>query len=165
MSGRPRPERVNRRLDSGRIGALRGVTRVAHKSVVHSGNVAVTGADPGVWPGCITGLFHAQLFVLQGYSRVGTFFTNLCRGLVFTGLRASCRWASTDLSTTRVDKHESPFASDSCVIYVMVTRGMMRNFHPFSQALSGAETESAFGAVTPVRFPKLPAARRRPDVR
>jgi hypothetical protein len=95
----------------------------------------------------MTGLFHAQLIDFKGYSRVGTFFTNLCRGLVFTGLRASCRCASTDLSTTRVDKPESPFASDSCVIYVMVMGGMTRNFELASQSRIGAETESVSAPV------------------
>ena len=46
---------------------------------------------------------------------------------MFTALRASSQQDSTDLSTTRVDKPDSPFTSDSCVTYVKFVEGMPRN--------------------------------------
>jgi len=132
---------------------------------VHSSNAGITWLPTGPRRRYITGLFHAQLPDFTGYSRVGTFFTNLCRGLVFTGLRASDACDSTDLSTTRVDKPESPFASDSCVIYVMVTEGMARNFKPLPPVGSGAQSESGSGTTKRARCDGIFSSRRQADAR
>ena len=70
---------------------------------------------------------------------------------MFAGLRASAGRDSTDLSTTRVDKPESPFASDSCVIYVMVIGRMARNFRPVPEGGLEAESDSASDGVMSVR--------------
>jgi hypothetical protein len=72
-------------------------------------------------------MFHAQAIDLERNTGDGTFFTNLCREPMFTALRTRVGIASTDLSTARVDKRESPFASGSCVIYVKQLATMTRN--------------------------------------
>jgi hypothetical protein len=92
--------------------------RVAAESVVHSSNANVTRTRQTRGKRLMTAMFHAQPFDIERNSFVGTFFTNLCKGLAFTALRTPADIASTDLSTTRVDKRESPFPSDSCVTYV-----------------------------------------------
>jgi hypothetical protein len=60
-------------------------------------------------------MFHIQVTDFARNCTVGTFFTNLSKALVFTGLRKRADIASTDLSTVRVDKRESPFTSNSYV--------------------------------------------------
>ena len=94
---------------------------------MHSSNNTVTQAGFNGRRRQVTAVFHAQATDLKRNSGVGTFFTNLCRELVFTALRMRGARDSTDLSTTRVDKPESPFASDSCVTYVMFEARMRRN--------------------------------------
>ena len=63
----------------------------------------------------VTTMFHIQVTDLESNCPDGTFFTNLSKELVFMGLRKRADIASTDLSTTRVDKRESPFTSNSYV--------------------------------------------------
>jgi hypothetical protein len=104
--------------------------RVAAKAVVHSSNQIVTNADLTEPSPDVTDMFHAQVVDLKDIRRFGTFFANLSGGPVFTALRACCVAASTDLSTDRVDKGESRFASDSCVRYVTSAATMTRNCTP-----------------------------------
>ncbi|HEU0305998.1 MAG TPA: hypothetical protein VFR30_03420 [Lysobacter sp.] len=117
----------NRRLDSARFGAPPGVARPAGKAVVHSSNNFVTSRPRGRFQARMTRVFHAQPIDFERHSDDGTFFANLYAVPLFPALRACGGIDSTDLSTTRVDKHESPFTSDSCVTYVMFEERMTRN--------------------------------------
>ena len=114
---------------------------------MHSSNQFVTQGRFCAWLPIMTSVFHAQVIDLEKDSRVGTFFTNLCGELVFTALRVCCRRDSTDLSTVRVDKPQSPFASDSCVIYVMFEARMTRNCKLRRTATRPAVSECVFGRV------------------
>src|SRR5262245_22755654 len=75
-------------------------------------------------------MFHVQTIDLTRIREVGTFFAKLCQKLVFPALRTRAEAASTDLSTSDVDKQESPFPSDSCVTYVKNLGAMARNCPP-----------------------------------
>jgi hypothetical protein len=82
---------------------------------VHSSNPSVTRSGSLWFAADVTTMFHIQVIDLESNCFVGTFFTNLSKAPVFTGLRRRADIASTDLSTARVDKGESPFTSDSYV--------------------------------------------------
>jgi hypothetical protein len=152
------------RLDSARFGAPPGVARLAGKAVVHSSNNFVIRVRRGRFLDWIARVFHAQLFDFERDRCVGTFFANLYAVPLFPALRACGGIASTDLSTARVDKHESPFTSDSCVTYVIFEGGMTRNFSALRtgasvtghDCVSGRAIETCFdGRHHPARSARL----------
>src|SRR4249919_1626159 len=128
-SFRHRADSGKSRLDSARFRAPPSVARAAGKSVVHSSNNLVTRRRGPTCQASTATVFHDQVIDFKEYSDVGTFLANPHGGPTFPAFRAREGIHSTDLSTTGVDKPESPFISVSYVMYVMFEGRMARNCH------------------------------------